>query len=208
MVIISLIFFVVLSALTHIQTRVSSWCAIECIFDFDSLSGQASGRKEKALSASKDGEKSEEAYIAVRVGIGPHCPRTQKRLWSSEIKHHTDDDDDESASKASGGKQKIIARASSEEETDRQLELQLSRRTVRFFGAVQEVFFGFERRFLRLVREREEKIPSWSEVPRVVPRGLFLFLVSVGKGVDDAQIRKVAPPPSSRLLRLGCFDKR
>lgn len=72
------------------------------------------------------------------------------------------DDEDESAPSL----------ASEEETTDRQLELQLSRRTVRFlaeFRAAKVIFaifvlFRKEGRFLRLVREREEKFQifvSW-----------------------------------------------
>lgn len=189
------IIFSVKHSRTHTHTSAhptASWCASdECTFDFDTLLfrvARSERRKEKASvfihkrrenSAKKSSGRRE---IEPRTAHHKHTERGEERLSKSTNKRRSTD------------RRRRRERAQSSERrrdsTDRQLELQLSRRTVRFlaeFRAAKVIFaifvlFRKEGRFLRLVREREEKVQifvSW-----------FLRAVCWKRGVDAHKYAK------------------
>lgn len=188
------IIFSVKHSRTHTHTSAhptASWCASdECTFDFDtSFSGRSrrTSKRESERLSTKRRENGEEEFGSSRNRT-THCPPQTHRKRRREIvkiyKQTTD-------------RRRRRERAQSSERrrdsTDRQLELQLSRRTVRFlaeFRAVKVIFaifvlFRKEGRFLRLVREREEKVQifvSW-----------FLRAVCWKRGVDAHKYAKYPP---------------
>lgn len=148
-------------------------------------------RKEKASVYPPKDEKTGVKKSSGRREIEPrtahhkHTERGEERLSKSTNKRRSTD------------RRRRRERAQSSERrrdsTDRQLELQLSRRTVRFlaeFRAAKVIFaifvlFRKEGRFLRLVREREEKVQifvSW-----------FLRAVCWKRGVDAHKYAKYPP---------------